>query len=287
MNNAEYKLNLPLLIGKYLDPLLAEIQNEKGVDFKIENYNQNYDELFLKNLGSRFISSIYSKSWRVIEAASLAYLEFIDWYTTLYIIPEIIFKITIEVAQVCFIYENRNIFINGLKILSKLLFNENDNIDKDFLNDTLISLGKQLILKSTSLNQSDKEMALNTIISFYLLKESDKEKFLRSLLIEDSPNYSSKTNTLPDKITLTKLELLDIFLKRYYSYENHKNFNWYYYFNSFLAPLLSHERIEIRYVCIEILLQLYKLFGVSVINVLNNYKRIHPKVLATILEKIS
>lgn len=189
-----------------------------------------------------------------------------------------------EMAYECCNDKLLQIYFVGLKVLSTALGNTicSDDVPESFLNEHIKKFVPLLIGKISELNYRARDISMNTLISLFNHPSVDLKILIDNVV--DIADGKVPVEKQQWRIVLARLEIMISVIKEFGL--NESIWNWRTLCKLLVFPSLQHQNPDVRYMCIELIILLYKEVGEGVKNELMKADNIKPSLLQMILEKM-
>jgi len=190
-----------------------------------------------------------------------------------------------EIAYVCCNDKLLQIYFVGLKILATALGNPvcGEDVPVALINNNVRRFVPLLITKISELNYRARDISMHTLISLFNHPSVELKILIENLMdITDGKIPIEKQQW---RILLARLEIMLSVIREFGV--NDKAWNWKILCQKLVFPSLLHQNPDVRYMCVELVISIYKLIGEDVKNELIKMKSIKASLLQMILEKMT
>jgi centrosomal protein CEP104 len=197
-----------------------------------------------------------------------------------------LYKAAIEVAQNACEDKLLQIYFIGLRVLSTAMTPKicETNVGAGLINTSIKRFVPMLITKIGELNYRARDISLHTLVSLFHHPDVDIRILIDNIMEIVEKEGSPTPDKLPWRICLARLEILLSTVKEFGI--NHDVWNWKIIFNKLIHPSLLHQNQDVRYMCIELIVQFFKLLGDDVKLEVMEFKDLKPKLMQSILQKL-
>lgn len=268
-------------IDPYLNPKLIEAGG------KIENLEHSVLKRALHSgtllvTGVKLWSALHSESWRHRDAASRAFLE----YLQAPIKPKYIgktkklFRAAIDVAREACNDKLPQIYHTGLDILKTALNQPicGEDIKPKEINNAIKSFVPSLIEKISELNYKLKDQSLIALVKLFENHVADIR-----ILIDNLMDITEK-GPLPDKapwrIIRARLDILKILLEEFGI--NESVWNWDVVYEKLVIPSFFNQNRDVRESAKEVSLELYRIVGAPVKEMTLSVENMKPSLMQSL-----
>ncbi len=177
------------------------------------------------------------------------------------------------------------IYFVGLKILATALGNPvcGEDIPIALINSSVRRFVPLLVTKISELNYRARDMSMHTLISLFNHPSVDLKILIDNLV--DIADAKLPVEKQQWRVVLARLEIMICVLRDFGL--NEKVWNWRTLCQRLVFPSLLHQNPDVRYMCVELIINLYKLVGEEVKNELIKMKSVKASLLQSILEKMA
>jgi len=189
-----------------------------------------------------------------------------------------------EIAYECCNDKLPQIYFVGLNILSTSLSKTvcSDDVPESLLNEYIKKFVPLFIIKISELNLRTRDISMDKLISLFEHPSVDLKILIDNVVdIADGKVPIEKQQW---RIVLARLEIMILVIGKFGLKED--IWSWRTLCKLLVFPSLNHQNPEVRGMCIELIMTLYKLIGEDVKNELIKTKNVKQSLLQAILDKM-
>jgi len=268
-------------IDPFLNPKLIEAG---GKIFDLENsvLKRALHSGTLLVTGVKLWSALHSESWRHRDAASRAFLEYLQSPMK----PKYngktkkLFRAAIDVAMEACKDKLPQIYHTGLDIL-KTALNEpicGEDVKSKEINGAIKTFVPSLIEKISELNYKVKDQSLIALVKLFENQTADIR-----ILIDNLMDITEK-DPLPDKapwrIIRARLDILKILLEEFGI--NESVWNWDIVYEKLVIPSFFNQNRDVRESAKDVALELYRIVGPPIKEMTNSVENMKPSLLQSL-----
>lgn len=251
-----------------LEPYFRPRFNEAGGKLELaamDILKRAHNDKFLKVIGARLWSCIFSSNWRHREAAVKAFFDFIDAPLLQKYENDTrgLFRAAIGIALIACEDKVMPIYLYGLKILLTAMSPPicDKRVTPKMLNDAMRMFIPILLSKISELNYRARELSMNTLIELF---KHPKVRVgpLVDYIMNMTNSAGGPVEKQPWRIVLSRLEILLHVIEDFGADSN--EWKWKDVLTLLILPLFSHAAENVRNLCVNVVITLYEKVGMPV-----------------------